>query len=129
MTDRRLDILATNPDWFTIPRYVPGRLSAIDFVFFNWPHTFDFSRYKVVVETLDVAGVTYPGIGPLKQSVELPHIQYPWGGRLGVIPDDPSLPAFEAAMIRGSTYVIPNTNGKNGIFQMMRHGVDRPSGL
>lgn len=129
MTDRRLDILATRADWFTIPRYIPGRLNAADFVFFNWPCTFDFKRYKVVVETLDTAGVTYPGIGPLKQSVELPHIQYPWGGRIGVIPDSHQLPSFEAELIRGSTYVIPDTKGKNGTFQMTRHGVHRPNGL
>jgi len=129
MTDRRLDILATRADWFTLPRYVPGRLSAIDFVFFNWPSTFDISKYTVVVETLDTAGVTYPGIGALKQSVELPHIQYSWGGRIGVIPDSDKLPVFEAELIRGSTYVIPDTQGRNGIFQMMRHGVLRPNGL
>ena len=129
MGDRQLDIIATHPDWFTLPRHLPGRLSAVDFVFFRWPEELDPSRYTVVVEVLDTAGPTYRSIGKLCKAVELPHVQYDWHARIGVLPDTESLPSFEATMIRGSTYIIPRTRGQNGIFQMERHGVYRSPGL
>lgn len=124
MTDRQLDILATRPDWFTIPRYMPGRLNAEDFVFFIWPKSINPSRYTVVVEVLDTAGPPYRSISKLKKSVELPHVQYGWHARLGVIPDSTSLPSYEAELNRGSTYII-----KEGQRQMESHGKKRPSGL
>ena len=129
MTDRQLDILATRPDWFTLPRHLPMRLNGEDFVYFRWPEQIDPTRYTVAVEVLDNAGPPYRGIGPLKKSVELPHVKYAWHGRIGVIPDSESLPAFEAEMIRGSTYIIPNPKGYNGWIQMERHGMHRPNGL
>ena len=129
MGSRQLDILATRPDWFTLPRYLPMRLSGVDFVHFIWPEDLNPERYTVVVEVLDVAGAPYRGIGKLKKSVELPHVQYDWHARIGVIPDNESLPAFEAEMVRGSTYQIPNVKGKPGRYQMVRYGVHRPPGI
>ncbi len=126
--DRQFDILATRAHWFTIPRQMPGRLDGACFVHFIIPPHMDVNRYSVVVETLDTAGPTYRKISPLKQSVELPHIQYGWTARIGVIPDSNILPSFEANMYRGSTYVIPYTH-KNGVYQMTQHGVQRPPGL
>ncbi len=128
-TDRQLDVLATRADWFDLPRHLPMRLNAEDFVFFKWPRNLDPSRYTVVVEVLDNAGPPYRGISKLNESVELPHVQYGWHPRIGVVPDDSKLPAFEAELIRASTYIIPDTNGENGRFQMERHGVHRPPGL
>lgn len=125
---RQLDILATHPDWFTLPRYLPGRLNAEDFVFFTWPSHLDPTKYTVVVEVLDVAGPTYRGIGKLKNNVELPHVQYDWHARIGVIPDSHDLPSFEAELNRGSTYMIPNVH-KPGRYQMVAHGMKRPPGL
>ncbi len=129
MTDRQLDILATGPDWFTLPRYLPGRLNGEDFLHFRWPSSFDRTRYTVIVEVLDTAGPTYRSIGIVDKSVELPHIQYDWHARVGVIPDSPSLPKFESELIRGSTYIIPETYGSSGSFQMERHGMHRPPGI
>lgn len=128
MSDRQLDILATRAHWFTLPRQLPMRLDGTSFVHFIIPPHIDNKRYKVVIESLDTAGPTFRSIGTLKQSMELPHIQYGWEPRLGVIPDDPSLPSFEAVMYRGSTYVIPYTT-VNGVYQMTQHGVRRPSGI
>lgn len=129
MADRQLDILATRADWFTLPRYLPMRLNGEDFVHFRWPREVDPQRYTVTVEVLDTAGPPYRGIGPLKKSVELPHVQYDWHARIGVVPDTEALPIFEAEMIRGSTYIIPDTYGRNGRIQMERHGMHRPPGL
>ena len=129
MGDRQLDILATRPDWFTLPRYLPMRLNGEDFVHFRWPRGVDPSRYTVVVEVLDNAGAPHRGIGGLKKSVELPHVQYDWHARIGVVPDHESLPVFEAEMVRGSTYIIPDTFGRSGRIQMERHGMHRPPGL
>jgi len=129
MAERQYDILATRAHWFTIPRQMPMRLDGTSFVHFIIPRELPVHRYKVVIESMDTAGPTYRSIGPLKQSVELPHIQYPWTARLGVVPDGEDIPSFEAQMFRGSTYVIPHTLGRNGVFQMTQHGVQRPSGI
>lgn len=120
--DRQLDIIATTPDTFTVPRFVPGRLTAQDFINFRWPSSMNPSRYTVVVEVLDTAGAPYRGISKLMKSVELPHVKYGWHMRLGLVPDSDSLPVFEAELGRGSTYIIPETYGQNGRFQMERHG-------
>jgi len=128
MGDRQLDILATRPDWFTIPRTEFMRINAEDMVFFEWPSGFPYHRYTVVVEVLDTAGPTYRSISKLNKQVELPHVQYDWHARLGVVPDSPQLPLFEAELNRGSTYSIPDVR-KNGTFQMIAHGMKRPPGL
>jgi hypothetical protein len=128
MTDRQLDLPATYPDWYILSRHLPMRLSGLDFVFFIWPKDFDFSRYTVVITSLDTAGPPYRGIGKLKKSVEVPHVQLGWDDRIGVLPDSESLPAFEATMIRGSTYQIPDVTA-NGRYQMERYGMYRPNGL
>jgi len=128
MADNQLDILATRPDWFTLPRNLPGRLNGDDFIHFQWSEL-NPANYQVVIEVLDNSGSTYRSISPLKKSVELPHVQYGWHPRLGVIPNSPNLPAFEAEMFRGSTYIIHNTGGMNGRFQMEQHGMQRPPGI
>ena len=128
MGDRQLDISATRPDWFTLPRYLPMRLSAVDFVFFKWQDGFNFQDYQVVVEVLDNAGPPYRSISPLKRSVELPHIQYGWHARIGVVPNSSHLPLFEAELNRGSTYIIPQVR-RNGVYQMESLGMSRPPGL
>lgn len=132
MTDRQLDILATRPDWFTLPRHLPMRLSGEDFVFFTWPCGLDPEKYTVVVEVLDTSGAPYRGIGKLKKSVELPHVQYGWHSRIGVLPDTEELPAFEAELVRGSTYEIPDVPKPKDCcarYQMTRFGMHRPNGL
>lgn len=128
MGDRQLDIVWTNPQWFTLPRHLPGRLSATDFVFFRWCGDLNPADYTVVVESLDTAGPRFRSIGQLRREVELPHVMFDWHAQIGVVPNRPSLPSFEAELVRGSTYVIPSTHGRNGRFQMERHGVHRPPG-
>lgn len=129
MGDRQLDILATGPEWFTLPRFLPMRLNGDVFLNFRWPSSIDPSRYTVVVEVLDTAGPSYRGISVLQKAVEIPHVQYDWHARVGVVPDSDHLPLFEAEMIRGSTYIIPETYGRNGVYQMERHGIHRPPGI
>lgn len=127
MGDRQLDILFSQSNFFTLPRYLPGRLNTDDFIFFRWCSTIDPKNYDVVVESNDVSGPSYRKISPLLESVELPHVRFPWRGRLGVIPKNDKLPSFESELSRGSTYIIPDTHGKNGRFQMEKHGMDRPN--
>ena len=124
---RQLDILWTNRDWYTLPKNLPGRLMADDFVFFVWPESVDPKRYKIAVETLDVSGdSSYRLVSPLKKQVELPHVRFDPHARIGVLPDTDKLPVFEAELVRGSTYVLP-TPQQNGWIQMERHGVHRPN--
>ena len=132
MADRQLDILATRADWFTLPKTLPGRLNGDDFVFFTFPENKDFdpSRYTVVVEVLDNSGSSpYRSISKLRKSVELPHVKYGPHVLIAVVPDNDSLPSFEAELIRGSTYVIPSLGRRNGTFEMIRHGMHRPNGI
>lgn len=129
MESRQLDILATRPDWFTLPKYLPGRMNADDYIFFKWPSNVNPQKYKVVVEVSDTAGQTFRSIGHLQDSLELPHVQYGWHPLVGVVPDSKSLPIFRAELIRGSTYIIPDTKGINGAYQMERHGMHRPPGI
>ena len=128
MTDRQLDILWTQSDFAIIPRTVPGRLRADDFIYFRWCSDIDPSRYTVLVESLDTAGPTFRAIGKLDESVELPFVKFGWHPRLGVVPDDDNLPSFESEMYRANTYLLRPTHGKNGIFQLERHGPTRPPG-
>lgn len=125
MGDRQLDILWAGPDWYTLPKNLPGVLRADDFVFFK--HNLDARRYTIIVESLDAAGPPFRTIGPLQDEVQLPFVRFGWHPRIGVIPDSNLLPAFEAELIRGSTYFVPSTDGKNGRYQMERHGVHRPN--
>lgn len=130
MGDRQLDILATRHDWYSIPDHLPGRLTAKDFVFFRWPQGFVPSNYSVVLETLDNSSNTpfrkVPG--SVQEATRLPHIQYGWHGRIGLIPNDSRLPVFESELVRGSTYIVPNIRTP-GYYQMERHGMHIPPGL
>ena len=126
MVDRQYDIILTNPQFFTLPKWLPGVRTAEDYVKFHFPSHLDKRRYTIVVESLDTTNKQYRGISKLDYQVELPHVKLPWYGKIGVIPDSTDLPMFEADLIRGSTYIIPDTKGKNGRFKMQRHGVWRP---
>jgi len=122
MEHRQLDIILSNPDFFTIPKHVPGRLSTEDFVFFYWPSGLKAQRYCIVLESSDISGESYRKLCPLRKEVELPFVKFGPYNRIGVIPDDINLPSFEAILVRGSTYIIPDTRGKKGKYQMERHG-------
>ncbi|MDB4769450.1 hypothetical protein OAG24_00645 [bacterium] len=125
MSDRQLDIIWTGPDWFTLPADVPGRLNGDDFVYFRWDCNLNPCDYTVVVESLDTAGPTYRSISILDKTVQLPLVHFGAHVRIGVIPNSEVLPSFEAELFRGSTYVIPNTHGQTGRFQMEQHGMQR----
>lgn len=129
MGDRQLDILAARSDWFTLPRELPMRLNGEDFINFIWFDNIDPKRYTVVIEVLDTAGPTFRGISLLNKKVEIPFVQYGWDAKIGVVPDTDRLPSFEAKFVRGSTYLIPKTGNKNGVFEMSRFGKDRPPGM
>lgn len=137
MAHRQLDIIATGPDWYTIPPNVPGRLNAEDFIFFIWPESLEpiRHRYKVVLETLDVSsGSPFRSISPLKKQVQLPLIHFDWHPSILVLPDSEDLPAYRSTLIRGSTYQIPKVGphhhpSHHGWFQMIRHGMYRGPGV
>jgi hypothetical protein len=119
---RQYDIPLANPQFYTIPDIAPGRIMTDDFVFFYWKANIDPSRYTVVVESLDIAGTTFRSIGPLKEQMKLPFVQFGPYAKIGVIPDSQMLPNFSAILARGATYLIPNVAGMNGTFQMERLG-------
>jgi hypothetical protein len=126
MDDRHTEMYRYGTNFLSIPKYVHGRLTGEDFLYFNWceqlaPHVKD---YTVVISTLSPIEVPFKGIGKLAQAVELPPILLPSPGRVGVIPNSPHLPSFEADLVIGSSYYIPKT-GKNGIYQMRREGMLR----
>lgn len=123
---RQLDMQWTNTQWTEIPKFCPGRLYADDFVYFNWPASINPKDYVVALESLDTASNPYRSFSPcLKKQVEVPHVKLGQGldgPKIFVLPHDGRRPAFYSVMQRGSTYDIPETHGKNGVFQMKRHG-------
>lgn len=128
MGDRQLDILGTHPDWFTIPRYMPGRLNSLDFVFFSWCDQIDPNRYTVAILTDSPGSPDVRGISKLSKNVLLPLTQLGAHPRIGVIPDSSDLPLFEGELHRGSTYNIPKVNSP-GRYQLEQHGMIGANGL
>jgi hypothetical protein len=127
---RQLDIPASLPGFYILPKFLPGRLGALSFIHFHWPASLDPSRYTVVVQTLDTStDSSYRGVSKLTSDVELPFVQYDLHTPIGVIPDTPLLPAFSSNLRRGATYLIPDTQGQNGTFQMQRLGGREAMGI
>lgn len=126
MTDRQTDIYKYSSDFLSIPAYVPGRSCGTDFLYFKWcsqmaPHV---NNYTVVIETLDTAGAPLRGISTLREVVGIPQVHLPSPSRIALIPNSHHLPLFEAELVRGSLYVIPETS-TNGRYQMDREGMLR----
>ncbi len=125
---RQLDMHRHHPDFYTIPKYLPGRLEADDFIFFKFPNSLNPQRYTVVIEGLDMSDNNpNRSIGKLNSALEVPQVKLGWHARLGVIPDSEQLPSFESELYRGSTYIIPDTGRMNGVFRMEQHGIVRPN--
>lgn len=130
MANRQLDIPASLPDFYILPKFLPGRLSALSFMHFKWPATLDPSRYEVVIQTLDNSSESsYRGVSKLNDDVEIPFVKLDWHAPIGVLPDSPLLPAFTSTLRRGATYIIPDTKGQNGVFEMQRLGGRETPGL
>ncbi len=126
MTDRQNEMYKHSSDFLSIPAYIPGRLCGTDFLYFKWcaqlaPHV---ERYTVAISTLDTSGAAIKGISHLREVVEIPPIHLPNPARIALIPDSRHLPLFEAELVRGSLYVIPETS-TNGRYQMDREGMLR----
>lgn len=117
----QLDMPLNHHHFRNVPRTAVGRLGGQDFVHFKYPCGINPERYTVVVESLDVSGCRFRSISKLCPNVELPHVKFDPHGRIGVLPDSPYLPSFEAEIVRGGTYIIPSVKG-TGVFQMEQHG-------
>lgn len=124
----QMDISATFNHWLTIPRYLPTRLGALNFINFSWDSTLDPSKYDVVLESLDISGPTFRKISPLQARVELPMVQLDWNAIVGVVPRSNNLPSYFSKLSRGNTYHI-NTQYGQGRFPMQKFGPDRPNNL
>jgi hypothetical protein len=119
---RQLDIIAHNPQFGTLPAWLPGRTTAEDFVYFHWPPNINPLGYTVVVESIDNAGGTYRSIGKLDKQVKLPAVKLAPHSLLGVLPLFGNQPAFYSELIKGGTYVLPHVT-RNGRYKMEAHGV------
>ena len=118
----QLDIPRTSGNFFSIPKHSPGRVNTDDFVFFVWPHNFNFQDYTVVMSSNDVAGPQFRKIGPMGRQIELPYVHIDAYGTIGVIPTlNPNLPQFWGRLNRGSTYEIPLVSSP-GKYTMKRIG-------
>lgn len=111
-----------------LPKEVPGRVLTDDFVFFNYPSHVKPGDYVVVIPSLDTSGLEkYRQIGPLNQTVELPHVFHDAYAEIYVMPRiNGNLPTFYSRLSKGSTYSIPDVSRKHqkGMrHQMTRHGV------
>lgn len=124
----QLDMPATRPDWYTIPRYMPHRLNKLDYLEFLTPDGFPTGEYDVLVESLDTSGPAWRSISKLQRHVELPHVKYGWDARVMVVPrKNHRLPRFIARLNRAGVYQIPNVRG-NDVYDMRQLSMVRPSG-
>lgn len=125
----QLDIPFSNGKFFSLPKQLPGRVNVDDFLFFNYPKSMNPMDYMVAVDTLDTTNPRQPirTIGPLREAVELPHVQFNAYGSVYILPKvDPRKPTFYARLNRGSTYDIPDTSSihqPGGKYEMRRHGM------
>jgi hypothetical protein len=125
----QLDLPFSNGNFFSLPKFLPGRVNVDDFVFFNIPRTMHPLDYMVAVESLDTSNPHSPirTIGPLRDAVELPHVQFDAYAAVFVLPkNDPTKPTFFARLNRGSTYDISDVSRAHrpgGKYEMRRHGM------
>ena len=127
MGDRQLDIYKYGSKFLSIPKWIPGRLNGDDFVEFKWCSELEpiVNRYTVAIESLDTSGSTMRGVSKLRQFVELPYVLLGSAPLIALIPDSRDLPIFTSVLIRGSLYVIPETYGVNGTYEIDREGMLR----
>ena len=112
--NRQYDQSRTHNHWVNVPHFIPGRLNALDFVFFNFDSTFPKQYYTVAVESMSVGSPNprdrFRTIGPLDDKVELPDVHFSQGfgshSRIFVLPITENLPAYTADLVRGSTYTL-----------------------
>lgn len=119
---RQYDIPYAYPKFYTIPEVAPGRIMADDFIYLSYPGIKDPSRYSVIVESMSVAGTRWRNIGTLSERVHLPFVMFAPTAKLGIIPDTDTLPLYEATLVRGATYLLPDVGGRNGRFHAKRFG-------
>ena len=112
--------------FWTIPK--DKRITAYDFLFFNWCSNTNPDFYDIIIQTLDTTLCDqWRNLGTLRESVELPPIVFDVRGIVGVVPkSDESLPRFTNTFSRGNTYTIKSPSpcaDTGGIFTMQRHGI------
>ena len=129
MTDRQLDTYNLNSEFLSMPKYIPGRNCSSNFLYFKWCNELAqlVDKYTVVIQAASVSGAIWRGISKLREAVELPQVQLGQGVMVALLPEHSNLPVFVAELIRGSLYIIPETNGVNGRYQMDREGMLRPN--
>nr|QBK86867.1 MAG: uncharacterized protein LCMAC103_02050 [Marseillevirus LCMAC103] len=120
--DRQLDHTLLNPEVFTLPKSTKGRFTEWDQVHFHWPASVDPRMYTVVAEALDSED-RFRSIGTLATVLELPYVHFGPYATLSVLPQDARHPAFYAFLVRGGTYILPDTHGQTGQFEMAQHGI------
>lgn len=132
--ERQYDQTRTHNHWVSVPPFVPGRLNATDYVFFNFDSTFPAHKYKVAVESMSNASPNnadrFRVISSLQPKVELPDVHFSQGfgshAKILLLPEDVSLPGYICDLIRGSTYTVHNKAHRSsvpGFLLMDRTGV------
>lgn len=129
---QQLDFPNIGPEFGIFPRYARPALMGHDFIHFVIPDSMKkiASKYTVVVTPLDTTDYV-PGkahvrsFSKLLPSVKLPDAVFdPARAKIGLLPDSENMPSFEAKLIRGGTYIIPDVSGRNGRFNMNVLGLD-----
>lgn len=128
-TAPQMDISAAFNQWLSIPRYLPTRLGALNFVTFSWDSNVDASQYDIIIESLDNAGSPFRKISPLQTRVELPMVQLDMNALIGAVPKSQNMPSYYAKLSRGAHYHINKLTDGCGIFAMNKCGPDRPNNL
>lgn len=125
----QLDMPFSNGRFYSLPKYLPGRVNVDDFVFFEYPSTMNASDYVVAITSADTTNPQHPvkTIGPFQHSVELPHVMLDAYATIFVIPKhNMNLPTYYSRLNRGSTYTIkeaPRRVPPGTKYEMHRHGM------
>ena len=105
MSERQFDIPLSNQLFFVLPNDVKGKLSADDFVYFN------YDEFNIHPHNYDIAVQSYSGqvlkFTQLGRRVQLPHVLYAQDTTLYVVPKtNRQLPTYIGTLKRGHSYTL-----------------------
>jgi hypothetical protein len=111
--NRQMDfMISTQSSYLDLPNNIKGKLTANDFLYFNWDSSFEFLKknYQVVLETLSYQDQDlFRSIGALEKKVKLPLTIFANDALVLLLPNNPSYPVYIGTLVRGKTYFISPT--------------------
>lgn len=115
--ERQFDIPLTTQYHYIIPTSVKGRLTKEDFIHFTFCD-FNPSGYNVLLESYNGQLLK---IGPLSETVRLPHVQIPRDNLIWIIHStNEFFPKFVGTAQRGKTYNVSLKGNKFDEYNLLQ---------